>query len=221
MSKTKNIFCIVGESGSGKTYYGNSIILDSKFMKKAKLNPLIYGTTRTPRKDEKDGLDYNFISMEEYKNIPQEELIETRTYNTIDGSKHYFTKRDYIEKSKNNLICTASLYQYESYRNWINIENIKKPNSYSLHLIILNANVKNRLFRVVNNRCDTDEDVYEACRRIVEERAEFNAVRSKLPELIDPMSYSTVLCIDTNNIDNKSNQANLEKIKQFIISKNI
>jgi hypothetical protein len=100
MSKTKNIFCIVGESGSGKTYYGNSIILDNKFMKKAKLNPLIYGTTRTPRKDEKDGLDYNFISIEEYNNIPIEELIETRTYNTIDGSKHYFTKRDYIEKSK-------------------------------------------------------------------------------------------------------------------------
>jgi hypothetical protein len=49
----------------------------------------------------------------------------------------------------------------------------------------------------------------------------FNAVKSRLPELIDPMSYSTVLCIDTNNIDNKSNQANLEKIKQFIISKNI
>ena len=216
----KNIFCIVGESGSGKTYYNNSIILDNRFMKKAKLAPLIYGTTRDPRPEEKDGVDYNFISVKEYEDIPKEQLIEFRTYSTIDGKKHYFTLTKYIEESKkDNLICTSSLYQYESYRNWISTENIKHPNSYALYLIVLNANVKNRLYRILDKRCKDDKDVYEACRRIVEERAEFNQVKKRVPELMDPMSYNTVLFIDTNDISSEKNKENLDKIKQFIISK--
>jgi guanylate kinase len=218
---SKNIFCIVGESGSGKSYYANSIILDTKFMKKAKLSPLIYGTTRKPRSNEKDKIDYNFISIDEYNNIDQDDLIESRTYNTINGKKYYFTKREYIEDAKNNLICTSSLYQYESYRNWVNRENIKKPGSYNLYLIILNAKVRNRLTRILERRCENDDDVYEACRRIVEERAEFNQVKSRVPELMDPLTYNTVLYVNTDNISNEFNKANLNKIKQFIMSKNI
>jgi len=217
---SKNIFCIVGESGSGKSYYINSITMDNIFMKKAKLNPLIYGTTRPKRDDEKDGVDYNFISMEEFENIPKDKLVEFRTYNTINGKKYYFTKSEYIENKKNNLICTASLYQYESYRNWINIENIKHPGKYNLYLIILNARVRNRLTRILERRCKTDNDIYEACRRIVEERAEFDQVKSRVPEVMDPLSYDTVLYINTDNISDEFNKANLEKIKQFIISKN-
>ena len=218
---SKNIFCIVGESGSGKTFYNNSIILDKKFLKQAKLEPLIYGTTRPIRSNERDGVDYNFVSEEDYKNIPHEDLIEFRTYYTTNGNKYYFTKTEYIEKKKKNLICTASLYQYESYRNWIANENIKKPGSYNLYLIILNANVKERLLRIINRRCETDEDIYEACRRTVEERAEFNAVKARVPELTEPFSYNTVLYVNTNDISNESNLSNLNKIKQFILSKNI
>lgn len=218
---SKNIFCIVGESGSGKTFYTNSIILDKKFMKTAKLSPLIYGTTRAPRSNEKNGLDYNFVTEEEYKKIPQDKLIEFRTYNTINGRMYYFTKTDYIENEKSNLICTASLYQYESYRNWIANENIKNPNSYNLYLIILVANVKERLLRIINRRCETDDHIYEACRRIVEEKAEFDQVKSRVPELMDPLSYSSVLYVNTNDISNESNISNLNKIRQFILSKNI
>ena len=218
---SKNIFCIVGESGSGKSYYASSITLDSKFMKKAKLESLVYGTTRLPRDGEIDGIDYNFMSEEDFNKIPKTDLIEFRTYNTINGRKYYFTRADYIKNKNKNLICTSSLYQYESYRNWINIENIKKSNSYNLYLIILSADVKNRLTRILSNRCKSDNDIYEACRRIVEEKAEFDQVKSRVPELADPMSHSSVLFINTNSITNESNRFNLEKIKQFILSKNI
>ena len=217
----KNIFCIVGRSGAGKTYYSNSIMLDNKFMKKAKIEPLVYGTTRPPRPNEVDNVDYNFISVEEFNKIPKDKMIEFRSYSTINGTKHYFTLTDYIEEKKNNLICTSSLYQYESYRNWVNIQNLKNPNSYKLFLIILDASVKNRLFRIVERRCNNDADIYEACRRIVEERAEFDQVSSRVPELMDPMSYNTVLYINTDDISNENNLSNLNKIKEFILSKNI
>lgn len=218
---SKNIFCVVGESGAGKSYYVNSIVLDTRFMKKAKLEPLVYGTTRLPRDGEVDGVDYNFMSLEDYNKISKSDLIEFRTYNTINGKKYYFTRSDYIKNKKNNLICAASLYQYESYRNWINLENIKNPGSYELYLIILNANVKNRLLRVIEKRCNTDDDIYETCRRIVEEKAEFDQVKSRVPELMDPMTHSSVLFVNTNSITNESNKFNLEKIKQFIMMKNI
>lgn len=218
---SKNIFCVVGETGSGKSYYTSSIILNAKFMKKAKLEQLVYGTTRLPRDGEVDGIDYNFVSKEDFNKIAKSDLIEFRTYNTINGVKYYFTRSDYIKNRKNNLICTASLYQYESYRNWINLENIKKPNSYNLYLIVLNADVRNRLNRILDRRCKTDDDIYETCRRIVEERAEFEQVKSRVPELMDPMGHSNVLFVNTNGVTNESNRFNLEKIKQFILSKNI
>ena len=221
MNNIKNIFCLTGRSGSGKSFYYNLIAQDSKFLKMNRLEPLVYGTTRSPRPEEKDGIDYNFVSEEAYKKIPKEKLIESRSYYTINGKKYYFTKTDYIEKRKNNLICTASLYQYESYRNWINLENIKHPDRYRLYLIILDADVKNRLLRVIDRRCKTDSDIYETCRRMVEERAEFDQVKSRVPELIDPMSYNTVLYVNTNDITVESNSGNLERIKEFIISKNI
>lgn len=217
----KNIFCIIGRSGAGKSFYTNEIINDKKFLKKAKLEPLVYGTTRAKRSNEKDGVDYNFITEEAFEKIPKDKLIEFRTYSTINGKNHYFTKTDYIENKHNNLICTSSLYQYESYRNWVNLQNIKKPNSYKLYLIILDASVKNRLLRIIDRRCKTDNDIYEACRRIVEERAEFDQVSHRVPELMEPMGYNTVLYINTDNISDESNKANLNKIKEFILSKNI
>lgn len=217
----KNIFCIIGRSGAGKSFYTNEIVNDKKFLKKAKLEPLVYGTTRAKRSNEKDGVDYNFITEEAFEKIPKDKLIEFRTYSTINGKKYYFTKTDYIEKKHNNLVCTSSLYQYESYRNWVNLQNIKKPNSYKLFLIILDASVKNRLLRVIDRRCKTDSDIYEACRRIVEERAEFDQVSRRVPELMEPMGYNTVLYINTDDISDESNKANLNKIKEFILSKNI
>jgi hypothetical protein len=137
----------------------------------------------------------------------------------MDGVVYYFTLEDYITKGDKNLICTSSLFQYESYRNWINLENLRNPNSYGLYLIILDANIKNRLCRTVNNRCKSNNDIYEACRRVVEERAELDTVRARVPELMDPMSYNTVLFIDTNDISKESNFNNLNKIKNFILSK--
>ena len=217
----KNIFCIVGKSGAGKSYYIDSIRSDSKFMKQANLSPLVYGTTREKRAGEKDGIDYNFVTEEQYKNINPNNLIETRTYGTISGIKYYFTKSDYIKNPKSNLICTSSLYQYESYRNWTNLENLtNKSNSidekYILNIIIINSELKTRLKRIID-RSTTDKEIYEGCRRVVEEKSEFESVESRVPELMDPMIYPQVLIIDNNDFANTEN--NLIKIKEFILSK--
>ena len=119
-----NIFCILGKTGSGKTTFLNDIINDKKFMNNNKLELLVYGTTRNKRENEVDEVDYHFHTQEEYDRIEDDELIESRSYYTInDGIVYYFTKTDYFNSDK-NIICVVSPYQYENYRSWCAKENI-------------------------------------------------------------------------------------------------
>lgn len=221
MNSTKpiNIFCFLGKTGSGKSEYINSIIDNSKFMKDNNLSLLVYGTTRKKRTKEVEDVDYHFISKEEFDNIPETDLVECRTYYKFDeGEVKYFTKNEYFDIN-NNIICITSPYQYESYRNWIAKENIKHPGKYNLFLIIIDTDVATRVERCIKRSSRDDTVVYETCRRILEERNEFENVAKRVPELKDIMIYNTNCYINNNNEGTRFIKRNLEKIKVFI-SKN-
>ena len=220
--KTKNIFCIVGRVGSGKSYFFNSIIKDQKFMKKTNLSILTYGTTRDKKEYEEDGEEYIFISEEDFEKIPKEDLVESRTYGTLTNEiNKYFTKKEYIQLPDTNLICISSLYQYESYRNWINIQNLSSNQKYhyKLFLIIIEASAKDRINRALKNKCKGTNDIYEICRRFVEEKAEYEIVSKRVPELYDPMAYPEVLYINNDDSMIENTNFNLERIKTFILNK--
>ena len=72
--KIRNIFCILAKTGAGKSFYYNKLIEDKQFMEKNNISTLVYGTTRKPRKDEIDGVDYYFYSREDYKKVPYDYL---------------------------------------------------------------------------------------------------------------------------------------------------
>ena len=223
----KNIFCILAKTGAGKNVYINNILKDENFLKNVDLSLLAYGTTRPPRKGEVNGIDYYFYSKEEYDKIPRKDIVETRSYYTMnDGEIYYFTKSDYfINSNTKNILCIASPYQYEHYRNWCANENIR-GNNYKLFLIMINTDLKIRLNRVINKRAVKDDDIYEVCRRVIQEKMEFEDVSARVPELKDSMSYSSACIIDNNfednNIDKSLNllsietKNNIDKIKDFI-----
>lgn len=212
--KHANIFCIVAKTGSGKNTYLNQILEDKKFVDKYDISTLVYGTTRSKRPGEIEGKDYYFHSDEEYKQIPSEDLIEFRSYYTINnGTVYYFTKEEYFNKSK-NVIAITSPFQYESYRNWCNKENIK-GNKYNLFMIIIDIDLKIRIERLLD-RADKESDIYEICRRVIEEKNEFENVSKRIPEMIDPMMSVNVCYINNNSSDENDIRANLETIKSFI-----
>ena len=212
--KKVNLFCFIGITGTGKDFYLHLLSQDTSFMKKYNLTNLVYGTTRSKRKNEVDGVHYHFHSNEEYEKIPKEELIEFRSYYTLnDGEVSYFTKPEYIN-SDTNIICIASPYQYESYRNWCNLEKIKKNSDIDIHMIFINTDLKCRIERLMK-RAKSDNDIYEMCRRIIQEKTEFEDVSKRIPELIDPMQSINVCYID-NNCDESGVKYNLEKIKKYI-----
>ena len=214
--KNNNIFCILAKTGGGKAEYIKKLLEDKKFTHAANLSLLVYGTTRTRRNHEIDGRDYYYYTEEEYDKIPDEDLIEYRSYYTLnDGTVFYFTKTNHIKSKNTNLICVASPYQYEHYRNWIALENLKNSDvQYSLYMIILDTDLKIRINRSLK-RSRNDNDIYELCRRVIQEKGEFGDVEKRIPELLDPMISTNVCYINYNS--EAGFLANIEKIKNFIL----
>ena len=214
MKKT-NLFCLVAKTGAGKSKYLNQLTKNTDFLNKNNLSLLVTGTTRSKRENEVDGVDYHYCTREEYENTPEKDLVEFRSYYTLNnGEVFYFTKTDYI-KSDKNIICIASPYQYESYRNWCNLEKLKNNINIDIYMILISSDIKVRIERLME-RAKNDDDVYEMCRRIVQERHEFEDVSKRLPELIDPMLANNVCYINNTCNGEIVIKNNLEKIKNYI-----
>ncbi|MCR5480106.1 MAG: hypothetical protein K6F27_09665 [Ruminococcus sp.] len=82
------IFVLVGCSGSGKTAI-SKVICDKAPM----IMRILTDTTRSPRENETDGVDYNFVS-----DFNKDEYLEYTEY----SENLYGTKRDRIEKALSN-----------------------------------------------------------------------------------------------------------------------
>ena len=88
--KNNKLFCILGKSASGKTTILNEVL------SKLDIPVLLSCTTRPPRNDESNGVDYNFVTFtafdEDYKN---EDILEYDVFR-IDSVKEtwvYYTKK--------------------------------------------------------------------------------------------------------------------------------
>ena len=88
--KNNKLFCILGKSASGKTTILNEVL------SKLDIPVLLSCTTRPPRNDESNGVDYNFVTFtafdEDYKN---ENILEYDVFR-IDSIKEtwvYYTKK--------------------------------------------------------------------------------------------------------------------------------
>lgn len=219
--KRINIFCFIAKTGSGKTKYINSILEDKKFMEENNLSLLVYGTTRSKREKEVDGIDYYFHSNEEFKNIPKENLVEFRSYYTLnDGEIFYFTKSEYFNKEDKNIICVVSPYQYESYKKWVLEQNLNSKITdsgyeYNLKPILINTDLKIRINRLMD-RAKKDEDIYEMCRRVMQEKMEFESVEQHNIELVATFDFKTNCIIDNNSSKPRDIKKNINKIKEFI-----
>ncbi len=85
------IFIIAGPSGAGKTTVCRKLIKED-----SKLLYSISATTREKRKGEKDGVDYYFITEEEFKEWEKEgKFLETAKVHGYD----YGTLKDFVDKS--------------------------------------------------------------------------------------------------------------------------
>lgn len=156
------IYCIMGKSSSGKdTLYG---LLKDKL---GKFKTIIPYTTRPQRTNETDGVDYNFVTNEEFKSMQeQNKVIEFRTYKTVHGPWTYFTANENIDIDDNYLYVTT-LVGYEALVRYFGQDKIVP--------VYIEVDNGTRLQRALDREKKQENPKYtEMCRRFIADEEDFS-----------------------------------------------
>ena len=140
---------LIGPSASGKTEVAKLLA------KKYNITKIVTYTTRAPRVNEVNGVDYNFVSVEEFAKLTQDEFfVETTYYN----SNYYGTAKKDIKDDKCVILDPNGLKSFLA----LNDERIVS--------IFLDSDEKTRFNRMLLRK----DSVEDAERRLVNDRIAFN-----------------------------------------------
>lgn len=140
---------LIGPSASGKTEVAKLLA------KKYNITKIVTYTTRAPRVNEVNGVDYNFVSVDEFAKLTQEDFfVETTYYN----SNYYGTAKKDIKDDKCVILDPNGLKSFLA----LNDERIIS--------IFLDSDEKTRFNRMLLRK----DSVEDAEKRLVNDRIAFN-----------------------------------------------
>ncbi len=147
MKKKGKLIILSAPSGAGK-----STIVQALLKKDYKLEFSISATSRAPRGEEKDGVEYYFLSPEEFKNrIAQDAFLE---WEEVYANNYYGTLKSEVERitSKgNNIVFDVDV---------VGGVNIKKMyGDDALSLFIQPPSIEELRNRLKNRGTDSDEKI--------------------------------------------------------------
>ncbi len=142
------LIVVSGPSGCGKS------TLDQLLLNKRKnIVMSISDTTRKPRGEEKDGIDYNFITPEQFKeNIKNNKYLE---YAEVYTDKFYGTPVDFVDKKLNKGIDVILEIDIEGARK------INEKRSDAVFIFIMPPSMKVLKERLIGRKTETKEQVIE------------------------------------------------------------
>lgn len=142
----------------GKTASGKSRIVDE--LVKQGYKKIVTTTTRPARKGEINGVDYNFISGEEFKQlINTQYFAEWKKYDTAEGVWYYGSPLDEISRSDNKSIVILTPDGYRDIKDELD-------DHIAIYIYANNKTIRSRL----SKRGDKKE---EADRRIKKDNKDF------------------------------------------------
>jgi len=206
------IVAIAGPSGSGKTVLSNALKNENNF------SELVSMTTRDPRKGEKDGIDYHFVSEDVFKeNENKGLLIESVNYN----GKYYGIPAIEVEKASEQGKPAVVVVEPIGISN---IEVYSKKNNWKYVTIFVN-NPQDVLFDRLKNRYEQDktnidenaEDAQEKLKKLHDTYlSRLSSVEKEQEEWVKPVlenkkHYSIVI--------NSFNNENQQEIIKGIVEK--
>lgn len=166
------IYCLLGESASGKSTI-------EKRIENYGMNRIISTTTRPIREGEKHGVDYYYVTEEEFKKNVD------RYYETTEYRKwHYCIDpvANQIDLSK-NYICVIEPLGLEKLINKIGKENVVS--------IYIKTQDKERLLRSLKRENNTD--CYEVCRRFISDLDLFKDIENKVDYIVENNKVSDAI----------------------------
>lgn len=144
---------IFGKTASGKSRIVNELV-------KRGYKKIVTTTTRPARKGEVDGIDYKFITDDEFKELTNTRYFaEWKKYDTVDGTWYYGSPLDEISRSDNKSIVILTPDGYRDIKDELD-------DHVAIYIYANNKTIRSRL----SNRGDKKE---EADRRIKQDNKDF------------------------------------------------
>ena len=160
------ITVLIGKTSSGKTTIAKELV------KKHGYHQIVTFTSRPKRKGEKDGITYNYISEEDFKQRIEEGFFaEWKTYDTKFGTWYYGTALDDLKMAdaKTVIILTPDGYR--------DVKDKLPSNSKAIYIYANNATIKKRLVK-------RGDDKDEAERRLKYDNEDFKAIENEVDKII-------------------------------------
>lgn len=157
------IFYIMGKSSSGKDTVYRRIRENSDL----KLEPVIPYTTRPIRAGEEEGVQYHFVTQEQFEKLEERNVvIESRCYHTIHGDWRYFSVDNDMDLSEKSYVAIGVLDSYVSFKNYYGQDKVVP--------IMIEVEDGARLFRALSREREQDNPKYkEMCRRFLADSEDF------------------------------------------------
>ena len=162
------LYIIMGKSSSGKDTIYKQLTekLGDRF------HPVITYTTRPVRTGEKNGVEYFFVTEEEYHTLHEQgKIVEKRVYQTFYGPWYYFTVNDgQIDLENYDSIMVNTLEAYEQMKAYYG-EDVVVP-------IYIEVESGERLYRALCREREQKNPKYtELCRRFIADEEDFSTER--------------------------------------------
>lgn len=174
---------LAGKLASGKTTTRDILV------EKLNFNPILTYTTRPKRKNERDGIDYYFISEPYFTELQQSgKFIETSSYTQDDVIYRYGSSLDkYDWQDVYNIIILNpdGIYAIADYAKQVGI---------STHIVILDVEYC-ELIRRAMNRGDNLDNIHS---RICRDDEDFQSLTNFLGTLSDCLISYSIVSIDND-----------------------
>lgn len=169
---------LVGESASGKSTTEKELVKHYGY-----INIISY-TTRSPRADERDGVDYHFINDEIFcEKFQSGFFAETAKYR---GWCYGTAKEDCTD----NKVCVVTP------RGFRNLKKVPGLNIYSFYIKVPR---RDRLIKILQR----GDDIDEACRRSLSDVGQFDGIEDEVDCVICNDEYKLSVSKIAEYIDNK------------------
>ena len=174
------LIVVSGPSGCGKSTVDNVLINERQ-----NIIMSVSDTTRAKRDGEPDGIDYNFITKEEFeKNIESNKYLE---YAKVHSNKYYGTPSNFVNKKLKEGIDVILEIDIEGARK------IKEKRSDAVFIFIMPPSMEILKSRLIGRKTETKEQVVErfkAAYKEINEVSKYNyvIVNDKVEDSVKRMS---------------------------------